>query len=338
MLLDDKLLEPGLFQPSEHLEPLNYSNKRAASNATQLRFLLRRFFVLYWRTPTYNLTRFAVSLLLGFVFGIVYLNAEYTTYQGINSGLGMIFLSTIFVGVVSMISGLPVTFEERSVFYRERAAQTYNTLWYFVSFSVVELPYVLVCALLFTVVYYPMVGFVGFASGVFYWFNIALMILFQVYLGQLLIIALPTIEVAAIMGMLFNSICWMFMGFNPPALQIPSGYKWLYAIVPHRYSFAVLVGIVFGDCSDSQLAEISAVAAEPGDVASLDLSDYPLGCRIVQNAPLSVGEIPLKVYVQEVFGVKHQHIAQYIGIFLGIIVLFRLLAALCMRYVNHQQR
>ncbi|RLN88945.1 hypothetical protein BBJ28_00016557 [Nothophytophthora sp. Chile5] len=337
-LLSDRFAEAGLFQPSEQFQPVSYAKKRAASNATQLSFLLRRIFTTYWRTPSYNLTRLAISLLLGLVFGLVYVSAEYTTYQGINSGLGMVFLSTVFIGMVSFISVLPLAFEERAAFYRERASQTYNAFWYFVSFTIVELPYVFVGALIFTVIFYPMVGFVGFVDGLFYWVNVALMILFQAYMGQLLIFALPSIEVAAIIGILFNAIFLMLIGFNPPALQIPSGYKWLYAISPHRYSFAVLAATVFGKCSEDQLVNIIVAGASPGGVASLDMSDYPLGCQIVQNAPATVGQIPIQTYVEYVFGVKHQHMAQYFGIFVGMIVFFRVLAALAMRYINHQQR
>ncbi|KAE8877714.1 hypothetical protein PF005_g16081 [Phytophthora fragariae] len=127
----------------------------------------------------------------------------------------------------------------------------------------------------------------------------------------------------------------MLTGFNPPALQIPAGYKWIYDVCPHRYSFSVLVATVFGDCSDAQLADISLSSA---NASSLDLSNYPLGCRIVQNAPASVGEIPVKLYVDQVFGVKHEQIGEYVGFFIVILLAFRALTALVMRFVNHQQR
>ncbi|RLN26005.1 hypothetical protein BBJ28_00015628 [Nothophytophthora sp. Chile5] len=329
-ILDDKSMEPGLFQPSEHLEPLNYSSKRAASNAIQLRFLLQRFFITYWRTPSYNLTRLGIALFLGLIFGFVYLNAEYTTYQGINGGLGMVYLSTVFIALVSYGSGLHLIYEERAAFYRERAAQTYNTFWYFVSFTLVEIPYVFAFALLFVVMYYPMVGFVGLENAIFYWLNLALMILFQAYLAQLAAFIVPSVEVATVFGVLINSIGLMFMGFNPPGMQIPRGYQWIYDVVPHRYSFSVLVAIVFGDCSDHQLAEIALTTA--------NVSDYPLSCQIIQNAPASVGEVTIKLYVQEVFNIKHEHIAQYCGVFLGILLVFRVLTVLAMRFINLQQR
>ncbi|KAE9030892.1 ABC transporter G family member 36 [Phytophthora rubi] len=331
-LLDAKLAGSGLFQPSTESKPLSYAGKRAASNVVQLQFLL---LTTYWRTPSCSLTRLGISLLLGLIFGFVYLGAEYETYQGINSGLGMVYLSTMFIALVSFMSGLPLACEERSAFYRERAAQTYNSAWFFLSFSLVEIPYVLAGALLFTVAYYPMVGLGGFPDAVFYWFNLALLILFEAYLAQLAMFSASTMELATIFGVLINAFGLMLTGFNPPALQIPAGYKWIYDVCPHRYSFSVLVATVFGDCSDAQLADISLSSA---NASSLDLSNYPLGCRIVQNAPASVGEIPVKLYVDQVFGVKHEQIGEYVGFFIVILLAFRALTALVMRFVNHQQR
>ncbi|KAF1330392.1 Pleiotropic drug resistance protein abc superfamily, partial [Globisporangium splendens] len=333
--LDTRLDEAGLFKPAVNLQPVTFANKRAASELVQLKFLMRRFFNMYWRTPSYNWTRFMISLFLGLLFGLVYLDSEYTTYQGINGGLGMIFLATVFIGMVSLISILPIAFEERASFYRERACQTYNSLWYFVCFTIVEIPYVFFGALLFSATFYPMVGFTGFKEFVFYWLNTALQILFQAYMGQLLIFSLPSIEVATVIGALVNAIFFLFMGFNPPAYEIPSGYKWLYAITPQRYSFALLAGTVFGDCSDENLAEMTMAAASK---TPIDMSSWPLGCQIIQNAPTTVGQIPIKAYLDNVFGVKHHHLLQYFMIFLGMIVFFRIIAAFAMRYVNHQKR
>jgi hypothetical protein len=181
-----------------------------------------------------------------------------------------------------------------------------------------------------------MVGFTGFAEAVLYWVNLSLLILFQAYLTQLAIFVSPSIEVATTLGVLINSIGLMMTGFNPPTLQIPQGYKWIYAIAPHRYTFSALVGVVFGDCFNDQLIDVMVAAASPGGVDSLDLSSYPLGCRIVKDSPAKVGEIPVKAYVEVVFGVKHEHIAQYTAVFIGILVFFRVLVALAMRFVNVQ--
>ncbi|OQS07883.1 hypothetical protein THRCLA_20040 [Thraustotheca clavata] len=64
--------------------------------------------------------------------------------------------------------------------------------------------------------------------------NLSLMVLMNVYFGQLLTYAMPRVDIAALMG----------------ALKIPSGYQWLYTITPPRFSLALLVAETFTNCDD----------------------------------------------------------------------------------------
>ncbi|DAZ96398.1 TPA: hypothetical protein N0F65_012479 [Lagenidium giganteum] len=334
--LDARMGDEGLFQPSSAVMELTFSKKRAATNATQLQFLMRRFWNMYWRTPSYNWTRWVISLALGLLFGLLYLDATYTTYQGVNGGLGMIFLTTAFIGLVSFISVLPIASEERASFYRERACQTYNSLWFFLGFTVVEVPYVIVGSFLLMIVFYPMVGFKSVDKWALYWLNLALHVLLQTYIGQFLAFALPSVEVAAIIGVLLNGIFLLFMGFNPPASSLPSGYKWLYNITPQRYTFSTLSAIVFGDCPDDKLKLLAKAAMLKQPLP--DMSSWPLGCQFVTDAPPKVGHPVLKMYLEVVYGIKHEHIGRYMAFVVGAIVVFRILAALALRYINHQKR
>ncbi|KAL3672628.1 hypothetical protein V7S43_001923 [Phytophthora oleae] len=58
---------PGLFKPSDTLPPLEFGDKRASMNWTQMKFLSKRFLDLYWRTASYNLTRFCIFTGLGII-------------------------------------------------------------------------------------------------------------------------------------------------------------------------------------------------------------------------------------------------------------------------------
>uniref|UniRef100_A0AAV2Z7R7 ABC transporter domain-containing protein n=1 Tax=Lagenidium giganteum TaxID=4803 RepID=A0AAV2Z7R7_9STRA len=307
--LDAQMAQPGVTYPLDGIQALTFGKKRASTSTTQLKALLQRFFRMYWRTPSYNLTRFVVYLILALLFGLVFVDADYTTFQGINSGVGMIFVTTAFVGVVSFESVLPIASAERASFYRERAAQTYNALWYFVGSTLVEIPHVVTCSLIFTAIFFPMFFL--------YWLNTALHVLLQTYMGQFLVYALPTVEVAAIVGVLMNSIFFLFMGFNPPTNSIPAGYKWLSQITPQKYTLAILSAIVFSDC--------------PGPESN------DLGCRQLKNAPLEVGNVTVKAYVERVFEMKHKNIWTNFAVIVGMIVLFRLLALLSLRFINHQR-
>ncbi|GAB9477079.1 Atp-binding protein [Globisporangium polare] len=309
---------------------LLFTQKRAASSLTQAWALIKRFMDLYWRTPSYNLTRFIISIILALLMGFVFISAEYTTYQGINAGVGMVFLSTLFNGVVSFNSVLPIASEERESFYRERASQTYNALWYFVGSTVAEIPYTFGSGLLFTLIFFPMVGFTGFGTAVLYWITISLLILLTTYMGQFLAFAMPSVEVAAIIGVLMNSIFFTFMGFNPPSDAIPAGYKWLYQITPQRYPLAILTALVFGDCSDLPTWHADAKVYVGGG--------SELGCQPVRDTPVSIDHITVKEYVETVFSMKHADIGYNLGMTLVFIVVFRLFALLSLRYLNHQKR
>ncbi|KAE9028652.1 ABC transporter G family member 38 [Phytophthora fragariae] len=229
--LDAAMREPGVACPSESRAEMTFATKRAAGALVQLRFLVQRSFRSYWRTASYNITRAGISLILALIFGVAFLEADYGSYAGANAGVGMLFIATGFNGIVSFFGVLPVAVGDRASFYRERAGQTYSAFWYFIAGSIVEIPYVFASTLLFSVIFYPVVGFTGgIASGALFWVNTALLVLLQVYMGQLLAYALPTAELAMVVGVVVNTASFLFMGFNPPVHSIPSGYKWLYQI------------------------------------------------------------------------------------------------------------
>ncbi|KUF75921.1 ABC transporter G family member 31 [Phytophthora nicotianae] len=328
--LMEYLEKPGLTRPTPELPEMVFKKKRAAGPFTQMWFLIQRFVVMYWRTPTYNLTRFVIALGLALVSGLTYINSEFVSYQGINGGVGMVFMTALFMGIATFTGALPITALDRAAFYRERASQTYNSLWYFVASTVVEIPYVFFACLLFTVIFYPMVGFQSFASGVLYWINLSFFVLTQAYLAQVLIYAFPSIEVSAIVGVLINSIFLLFAGFNPPSSAIPSGYKWLYTITPQRFSLAILMALVFCDCPDEPTWNETLGAYE--NVGS------NIGCQPVTDLPVTIDHITVKGYVESVFKYKYDDIWANFGYVFVVLGIFRVLAVLSLRYINHTQR
>ncbi|EEY67203.1 ATP-binding Cassette (ABC) Superfamily [Phytophthora infestans T30-4] len=315
--LQSSLDQEGVTRPSPTLPALEFSDKRAASELTQAKFLLKRFCDLYWRTASFNLTRFVISLGLGALFGISYAGAEYTSYSGINSGLGMVYLAVGFIGLVSFNGLIPVVAEERSVFYRERASQTYNALWYFVGLSVIEIPYVFAAVLLFLIPFFPLVGFTGVGAFFSCWLVLSLHVLHQAYMAELLVFLLPNLEVAEIVGVLVTLISYLFSGFSPPASTLPSATVWLYDITPMTYSMAAFSAVVFGGCSSG------------GD----------LGCRQMTNVPPSLpDELTVQQYVEGNFLMKHSEIWRNCGILVGFVLFFCVCTLMAMRFINYQKR
>ncbi|KAE9350728.1 ABC transporter G family member 36 [Phytophthora rubi] len=317
--LDAAMREPGVACPSESRAELTFATKRAAGALVQLRFLVQRSFRSYWRTASYNITRAGISLILALIFGVAFLEADYGSYAGANAGVGMLFIATGFNGIVSFFGVLPVAVGDRASFYRERAGQTYSAFWYFIAGSIVEIPYVFASTLLFSVIFYPVVGFTGgIASGALFWVNTALLVLLQVYMGQLLAYALPTAELAMVVGVVVNTASFLFMGFNPPVHSIPSGYKWLYQIVPLRYSFSALTALVFADCPASGNSDI--------------------GCQDLLDAPVTLTFSNVKEYVEFTFGARHNQFVRNMGVVLLIIIILRVLGLLALRFINYEKR
>eukprot|EP00644_Phytophthora_capsici_P012746 jgi/Phyca11/577680/estExt2_Genewise1.C_PHYCAscaffold_2320005 len=325
------LEQPGVTTPApDRLPELVFKNKRAASPWTQLRMLMGRFMAIYWRTPSYNLTRFLIAFGLAIIFGFILLNGHYTTYQGLNSAVGVIFMTALYQGYITYVGCLPFTLRERASFYRERDSQTYNALWYFVGATVAEIPYVFGSGLIFTVIFFPLMGVGSFSTAVLYWINVSLFVLMQTYLGQLFIYAMPSVEVAAIVGVLINAIFLLFTGFNPPAGSIPDGYKWLYHITPLKYSLSILVSLMFGDCPEDPTF----------DEATQTFINVrtELACQPLENTPLAIGHTTVKGYIEDVFNMKHDEMWSNFGYVFVFLAVFRFLSLLALRYINHQKR
>ncbi|ETK90757.1 hypothetical protein L915_05525 [Phytophthora nicotianae] len=325
------LEQPGVSTPApDRLPELIFKNKRAASPWTQLRMLMGRFMTIYWRTPSYNLTRFLIAFGLAVIFGLVLVNGRYTTYQGLNSAVGIIFMTALYQGYITYVGCLPFTLRERASYYRERDSQTYNALWYFVGATVAEIPYVFGSGLIFTIVFFPLMGIGSFTTAVLYWINVSLFVLLQTYLAQLFIYAMPSVEVAAIVGVLINAIFLLFTGFNPPAGSIPAGYKWLYHITPQRYSLSILVSILFGNCPEDPTFDES--------IQSFINVRPELACQPLQNTPLSIGHTTVKGYIKDVFNMKYDDVWSNFGYVFVFLAIFRVLSLLALRYINHQKR
>ncbi|GLE02596.1 hypothetical protein PINS_up011437 [Pythium insidiosum] len=320
--LEAALAHGGMQDQTHGAAALNFEKKRAATNATQASMLMMRFVNLYWRTASYNLTRFVVNIILALILGLAFVTAKYDTYQGINAGIGLIFVAIVFVGAVAFNSVMPISVEDRAAFYRERASQTYSAVWYWFGATLIEIPYTFATTFVFTAVFFPMVGFTGWLRFFAFWIHASLQVLLQTYLGQLMAFALPGMEVAMIIGVMVTSIFFLFMGFNPPASTIPIGYRWLYHVAPPKYTFAILTSIVFGedDCSDPSKSS-------------------ELGCRVLRETPPTVPQgIRVHQYLEKVFEVHHDDLVFNTLMVLAYIVLFRVLALVALRYINHQKR
>jgi ABC-type multidrug transport system ATPase subunit/ABC-type multidrug transport system permease subunit len=317
-LLEEDLDQDGITRPSPFLPEIKYERKRAAAIGTQVAQLMKRSLRLHWRTPTYDLARLLFSVILAAFFGVMYHGTNFETFRGANAGVGLIFLSSLFIGLVSFNSAVPVAAAERACFYRERASQTYNALYYFITSTIAEIPFVFLSGLIFSGILFPLVGFEGNSNFAFYWFVISLHLLVQVYMAQFLVYTLPSAKAAQAIGSLLSSIFLLFTGYNPPTSKIPTAYKWIHYIAPPTYTISSLSARLFSTCS-------APGGPEPG-------------CKVLQGAPAKFAGVPLKGFMEGYFIYKESNIWRDVGMLYMFIVVFRVLALVALRYVNHHKK
>jgi hypothetical protein len=104
----------------------------------QFKLIGKKVFICYWRTPTYNLVRFFINIIIALVFGSAYAHQEYSTPVGVVSRSAVIYITLLFCGVVGMQTVLPVTFAERPAFYREQQSEMYSIAVYTTITTLVE--------------------------------------------------------------------------------------------------------------------------------------------------------------------------------------------------------
>jgi len=312
--------QPGVNTPTDSLPPVHFDQKYASNKSTQFKYLVKRFVRLYWRAPTYNFNRLFLNIVLALLFGVMYYGLDYTTFLGIQNGAALLFMSTMFGGAMSLSNALTFTSEERPVYYKERGSNTYSSILFFASFGLVEVPYALLQVMLFSAIFFPMVGFSGVGTFFLYYMVISFYHLMMIFLGQLMALALPALNVAFAIQQLMISIFGMYMGFNPPYDSIPKGLKFLYYLSIPRYALDMVGAAIFGHCPSAGGSEI--------------------GCKELKDVPpyVSSETITVAQYVTSAYNFNYDHLWTNFAVIIGIMVLFRILGALSIKFINWQRR
>lgn len=127
-----------------------------------------------------------------------------SSLNDITNIMGALFICITFLGTSNSSGVQPIVGTERPVFYRETAAGMYSPLPFAVAQVLVELPYVIVQALLYGTITYMLIGF-ELTAAKFWWYILftLLTLLFFTYYGMMSVAISPVMELAAIMSSSF---------------------------------------------------------------------------------------------------------------------------------------
>ncbi|CAB1108061.1 ABC [Ectocarpus sp. CCAP 1310/34] len=190
----------------------------------------------YWRNPNYNWMRMQLAILMAVIFGSSFIDADIETESDLASRLAVIFMSTMFVGVICLQTAIPAGAKERIVFYREQAANMYSVRSYAIGYAVAELPYILFISLAFCSIFYWITGLADSADRFFmYWLYFLLWTMFMVFTGMMFVMVLPNTQVAQTLAGALSSMFSLFAGFLISPAKIPDPWLFAFYLNPLHY-------------------------------------------------------------------------------------------------------
>jgi len=304
---------------------LAFPNGRAHATSVcfQLKECSRKAFTTYWRTPQYNVKRLIVLGLLASMFGTAYLFAgplfPINSVEKARSFAALIYLCMDFVGILNMVTVLPVTFRERSVYYRERAAQTYSSRAYMFSIFCVELPYLVFTVSVFVLIMYFLIGLHTELLGYFllvFWLYVSLC----TYFGQLIAIATPNEIVGQVLVGFLTVVMNLFSGYLVSRPNIPVVLRWVMYVSPSSYAFNGLASTQLAYCPEGT-------------------TKYN-GCQtITSNASMPFYNKTVEYYAQETFSLDLDSVYDRdIPVLVSFWVLTLALCAFSLKYIKHDTK
>ena len=245
-------LVDALSTPEPGSEMFKFSSPYARSFATQLGAILKRTHKAQLRDVGYNCGRIGVLVVLYLLFGVIYFDLDTSDEGGVQSMVSVVFMTTIFTGIICMNAVMPVRVRERAVSFRERSSFMYDGVPYAVAHAAMELPWIVLIAFVTVLPLYFLVGMVPkFESFVFHVLVNVLVSYAFLSFGQAVACVCKTIQTAQAGTSAAIPIAFLFGGLYLPLPQIPVYWKWGYYINPVAFAIQSVVAPQFEriDCT-----------------------------------------------------------------------------------------
>ncbi|KAJ1416661.1 P-loop containing nucleoside triphosphate hydrolase [Sesbania bispinosa] len=305
----NKALIQELSTPAPGSKDLYFPSQYSTSLFTQCMACLWKQHWSYWRNPIYTAIRFlystAVAVLLGSMFWN--LGSKIEKQQDLFNAMGSMYAAVLLIGIKNANAVQPVVAIERTVFYRERAAGMYSAFPYAFAQVLIELPYVLVQAVVYGFIIYAMIGFEWTVAKVFwYLFFMYFTFLYFTYYGMMSVAVTPNQHISSIVSSAFYAVWNLFSGFIIPRPRIPVWWRWYSWANPVAWSLYGLVASQYGD--------------------------------IKQNIESNEGRPTVEGFVRNYFGFKHDFLGVVAAVIVAFPIVFAFVFAISVKMFNFQRR
>lgn len=212
---------------------------KRAGLLTQMRVVIRRLFLRYWRLPEYNFTRVILMLVIALIIGLLFLRDINQTQAGALLAFSTLFLTVIPSSLSAQNVILP-TVQGRTVFYREVASGTYKPFAFHAALGIVEIPFTVFATTIFAVIFYFMVGLDPSRFGYFF-LALQLLYFYAVMLGVMLASITPNDALAGTIASSLTAVFNVLSGFFIRKDDMPVWWRWTTWINPMFYYLSGLV-------------------------------------------------------------------------------------------------
>ncbi|KAI1859058.1 hypothetical protein JX265_010535 [Neoarthrinium moseri] len=204
----------------------------------QLKIVINRTNLAFWRSPNYLFTRLFNHFVIALLAGLTFLQLD-DSRSSLQYKVFVTFQVTVLPALV--ISQVEVMYHiQRAIFFREQSSKMYSSFTFASSMVLAEMPYSILCAVVFFLPIYYLPGFQFESSRAGYqFFMILITELFSVTLGQLLAALTPSAFISSQFDPFVIITFALFCGVTIPAPQMPGFWRaWLYQLDP----FTRLIG------------------------------------------------------------------------------------------------
>lgn len=228
----------------------------------QLKIVIDRTNLSFWRSPNYLFTRLFNHLIIAIITGLTFLNLD-ESRSSLQYKIFVMFQVTVLPALI--ISQVEVMYHiKRSIFFREQSSKMYSPFTFASSMVLAEMPYSILCAVCFFLPIYYMPGFQTASDRAGYqFFMILITELFSVTLGQGLAALTPSLFVSSQFDPFIVITFGMFCGVAIPAPQMPRfWHAWLYQLDPFTRLISGMVTTALHDlpvnCAQAELNSFTA--------------------------------------------------------------------------------
>jgi ABC-type multidrug transport system ATPase subunit/ABC-type multidrug transport system permease subunit len=303
------------MSPSSPLEELTYTTSGKAKPWTILFALLHRSWIKAYRDIVAYQIRVAMYLGLAIMMGTVFLRMH-SSQEYIQPFINCIFFGGAFMSFMA-VAYVPAFIEDLHTFQRERANGLVSPSSFIVSNFIIGLPFLFLIAVIFSVVQYWLSNFRADGQAFMMWIMWLFLDLLAaeslvVFISSIFPVFVVSLAITAFMNGLWMSV----MGFLVP-LDILNPF-WKYAFHYIDYQAYVFQGMMVSEFEDRTYScdgsEGAYQCMYPGD---LNAEGKIRGTDVLRAFSINTGRE-----------------GQWVGIMIAIIVVYRLLAYLVLRFLR----